>query len=194
MKVLTKKNKTKKNIIHKTTQSIVVLTTLVTMAACHQKTSGRSPAAQITSVEMRASSDSAASGEVRFTDNKGLVSMEAQFSGLKPGPHAIHIHAHADCSADDGKSAGGHWNPTDERHGKWGADSGYHKGDIGNFNANTKGLGKISMQTDEWCIACDDASKKLIGKSVIVHQGTDDFISQPSGDAGSRIACGEILN
>src|SRR5699024_7079759 len=83
-------------------------------------------------VMMSSKSNSDVEGEVNFTEEDGVVKMEANFSGLNPGPHAIHLHEKADCSSDDGTSSGGHWNPTDERHGKWGDSDGYHKGDIGN--------------------------------------------------------------
>ncbi|WP_310994374.1 superoxide dismutase family protein [Aequorivita marina] len=144
-------------------------------------------------VAMESKSGSTATGEVVFTEEDGMVKMEAKFTGLTPGTHAIHLHEKADCSSDDGKSTGGHWNPTHEQHGKWGDAEGYHKGDIGNFEADADGNGSISMQTDEWCIDCDDENKNIVGKAVIVHDGEDDFVSQPTGDAGGRVACGGII-
>ena len=72
--------------------------------------------------------------------------------GLIPGVHAIHIHEKADCSSDDGKSSGGHWNPTFENHGSWGSENGYHRGDIGNFNTNNNGEAFVSFTTDLWCL------------------------------------------
>ncbi len=144
-------------------------------------------------VNMESKSGSQATGEVSFVEENGMVKMEAKFSGLKPGTHAIHLHESADCSAADASSAGGHWNPTHEKHGKWGDADGYHKGDIGNFEADDNGDGRISMQTDEWCIGCGDENKDILGKSVIVHEGADDFTSQPSGNAGGRVACGGII-
>lgn len=138
-------------------------------------------------------SGSQASGSVVFKQEDGNVSMTAVLEGLEPGTHAIHIHENADCSAQDGTSAGGHWNPTYEDHGKWGDANGYHKGDIGNFEADENGNGTISMTTDEWCIGCDDNNKNILDKAIIVHQGEDDFTSQPSGDAGSRVSCGGII-
>ncbi|WP_114491101.1 superoxide dismutase family protein [Candidatus Ulvibacter alkanivorans] len=138
-------------------------------------------------------SGSSATGKVEFIEEGGIVRMNAKVMGLQPGMHAIHIHESADCSAADGTSAGGHWNPTFEDHGKWGDSEGYHKGDIGNFEADADGVGTISMQTDEWCIGCDDENKNILGKSIIVHQGADDFTSQPSGAAGARVSCGGII-
>jgi Cu-Zn family superoxide dismutase len=145
-------------------------------------------------VQMEAKSGSNASGTVTFTTaDNGEVTMTATLTGLEPGTHAIHLHENADCSAEDGTSAGGHWNPTNEKHGKWGDAEGYHKGDIGNFEADADGNGSITFTTDEWCIGCEDPKMNIVGKGIIVHQGTDDFTSQPSGDAGARISCGGII-
>lgn len=143
-------------------------------------------------VTLEPKSDSNLEGEVVFTEENGEVSMTALISGLPEGEHAIHIHETADCSADDASSAGGHWNPTFEKHGKWGDPEGFHKGDIGNFEIDSNGNGTINMTTDEWCIDCGDEERDIVGKSVIVHDGVDDFTSQPSGDAGNRIGCGII--
>src|SRR5690606_38321675 len=106
--------------------------------------------------ELFSKSNSTASGKVSFTEKDGKVHMYAKLIGLTPGTHAIHIHEKADCSAADGTSTGGHWNPTFENHGKWGAAEGYHKGDIGNFEANEEGYGSVEFSTDEWCIGCGD--------------------------------------
>ncbi|NCQ57639.1 MAG: superoxide dismutase family protein, partial [Flavobacteriales bacterium] len=119
-------------------------------------------------------SDSNVSGTVTFTQENGSVTMVAEMEGLTEGIHAIHIHEKADCSSPDGKSTGGHWNPTAQPHGKWGAEEGYHKGDIGNFIADASGKGSITFTTDQWCIGCGDEAKDILGKAVIVHAGTDD--------------------
>jgi superoxide dismutase, Cu-Zn family len=144
------------------------------------------------SVQMEPKSDSDLTGTVTFTEEDGEVTMTAKFTGLNKGMHAIHLHEKADCSADDGTSAGGHWNPTFKNHGEWGSQKGYHRGDIGNFDVNAEGKGSITFTTDEWCIGCEDEKKNILGKAVIVHDGADDFTSQPSGAAGTRIGCGVI--
>lgn|SRR5690554_5598708 len=143
-------------------------------------------------VVMEAKSGSSLEGEAVFVQENGEVTLTANFSGLSEGTHAIHLHENADCSADDGTSAGGHWNPTFENHGKWGADEGYHKGDIGNFEVDADGNGSITFSTDEWCIDCEDDTKNIIGTSLIVHDGVDDYTSQPAGNAGTRIGCAVI--
>jgi len=138
-------------------------------------------------------SGSSVSGTVTFSEDQGHVTMKAELKGLKEGEHAIHIHENADCSSEDGKSAGGHWNPTAQPHGKWGDEAGYHKGDIGNFNADADGNATVIKTTNEWCIGCGDSNKDILGKAIIVHEGVDDFTSQPSGNAGSRVSCGGII-
>ncbi|HEY9185161.1 MAG TPA: superoxide dismutase family protein [Salegentibacter sp.] len=141
---------------------------------------------------MSPSNNSELGGEVVFTQENGEVTMTALITGLPEGEHAIHIHEKGDCSKEDGSSAGGHWNPTDERHGKWGDAEGYHKGDIGNFTTDANGNGTVTMSTDEWCIGCGNEEKDILGKAIIVHDGVDDFTSQPSGKAGTRVGCGVI--
>ena len=142
-------------------------------------------------VVMYAKSDSYAEGDISLKENNGKVKMNVEMKGLTPGEHAIHIHEKGDCSAADGTSAGGHWNPSDEKHGKWGEHA-FHMGDIGNLVADDKGFVSYEFETDKWCLGCDDSTKNIIGKSFIIHAGADDFESQPSGNAGSRVACGVI--
>ncbi|WP_066225540.1 superoxide dismutase family protein [Formosa haliotis] len=152
------------------------------------------PVVKKVKVALEAKSDSGVSGNAVFTEENGTVTMVAVFEGLTPGVHAIHLHEKADCSSPDGKSTGGHWNPTAQNHGKWGDTAGgYHKGDIGNFTADENGNGTITFTTDEWCIGCGDVNKNIIGKGIIVHQGEDDFKTQPTGDAGGRVSCGGII-
>jgi Cu-Zn family superoxide dismutase len=144
-------------------------------------------------VKLEPKSDSNVSGTVFFKEENGLVTMTAMINGLTEGTHAIHIHEKADCSSPDGKSAGGHWNPTGQPHGKWGSAEGYHKGDIGNLEASADGKGTITMVTGEWCIGCGDPNKDIVGKGIIVHDGADDFVTQPTGNAGGRVSCGGII-
>lgn len=139
-------------------------------------------------------SESAVTGTAKFVEIDGVVQMTAKIKGLSEGSHAIHIHDKGDCSSSDGKSSGGHWNPTAQPHGKWGAETGYHKGDIGNFVVeSSEDETTVEFSTNEWCIGCGDPTKDILGKGVIVHQGVDDFVSQPSGAAGSRVSCGGII-
>ncbi|HEX8270688.1 MAG TPA: superoxide dismutase family protein [Flavobacterium sp.] len=137
-------------------------------------------------------SGSNAAGTATFTQSATGVVFTAKLSGLEPGVHAIHIHEKSDCSAPDASSAGGHWNPTFQKHGKWGSPE-HHRGDIGNFPADQDGNGTITMSTSQWCIGCGDPKKDILGKSVIVHTNPDDYTTQPTGNAGGRVACSAII-
>jgi superoxide dismutase, Cu-Zn family len=149
---------------------------------------------ELLTIQLNPKSNSSVNGTVEFKETDGIVQMTAKIKGLSVGFHAIHIHDKADCSSPDGKSSGGHWNPTAQPHGKWGAKTGYHKGDIGNFMVeNVDTATTIEFSTDQWCMGCGDDTKDILGKGVIVHQGVDDFTSQPSGAAGSRVSCGGII-
>ena len=140
---------------------------------------------------IQATSGSDIKGTVAFTEAEGKVGLEANIIGLSKGKHAIHIHETGDCSASDGKSAGGHWNPTGVDHGKWG-DEPFHKGDIGNLEASGDTITVMTLTTDRWCIGCEDENKNILNKAIIIHEGPDDFTSQPAGAAGARIGCAVI--
>ena len=135
--------------------------------------------------------DSGVTGMAVFTQNGDQITLTAEIQGASPGLHAIHIHAYGDCSAPDGTSAGGHWNPTDVAHGKWGEGE-FHLGDIGNITVGEDGTGRITLTTDLWEIGTG-SDIDVVGKSIIVHADADDFVSQPSGNAGARIGCGVIV-
>ena len=179
---------------------IVALSTVFIIGCKNEKKEEDKKVEETVSVEVKKiklnlepKSNSNVSGNVVFTDENGTVTMTAIIGGLTPGSHAIHLHEKADCSADDATSTGGHWNPTSEPHGKWGSPEGYHKGDIGNFEADENGNGTITFSTDQWCIGCGDPNKDIVGKAVIVHEGTDDFVTQPTGAAGGRVTCGALI-
>ena len=103
---------------------------------------------------------------------------------------AVHLHEHGTC-ADTAKAAGGHWNPTNTAHGKWGEGQ-FHSGDIGNVKLDAQGNGKMDLETDLWAIGGSDAQKNILNKTVMVHGGVDDYKSQPTGNSGGRIGCGVI--
>ena len=140
--------------------------------------------------KLESRSDSTVTGKVTFTEHEGKVSMKVVVKGLTPGLHAIHLHDKGDCSAPDATSAGGHWNPSSENHGKWG-QAPFHHGDIGNLVADAKGDAELTEVSDLWTLG-DGKPSDVIGHSVIVHAKEDDFTTQPTGNAGGRVACGVI--
>lgn len=103
---------------------------------------------------------------------------------------AVHLHENGDCG-DGGMDAKGHWNPTEDQHGQWDSDH-FHRGDIGNIKLDSDGNGSLEMTTGLWSVGGDDSVKNVIGKAVIVHDGSDDFVTQPTGDAGGRIGCAVV--
>ena len=130
-------------------------------------------------------------GTAKFVQTGKNVEMDLNVYKLTPGIHAVHIHEKGDCSSTDGSSAGGHWNPTNHDHGKFGSET-FHMGDIGNLNADKDGTARMVFKTDKWCIGCKDETKNIVGKSLIIHAGRDDFKTQPTGNAGGRVGCIEI--
>lgn len=130
-------------------------------------------------------------GTATFTQTGKNVEMDLMVYRLSPGPHAVHIHEKGDCSSTDASSAGGHWNPANDQHGKWDSAH-FHMGDIGNITARQDGTVRFVFDTDKWCLGCSDESKNIYGKSLIIHAAPDDFHTQPTGNAGGRVACVEI--
>ena len=132
------------------------------------------------------------SGVATFIETKKGVEATINLSGYKAGSLGVHLHAQGDCSAQDGSSAGGHWNPTNEAHGAWGSDA-FHSGDIGNIIINEEEKGSLVLldQYGRWTIGKDDKTN-LLGKAIIIHSKSDDKTTQPTGAAGARIGCGEV--
>ncbi len=129
-----------------------------------------------------------AHGIVTFTKVKDGVKVIADIEGLKPGKHGFHIHEYGDCSAPDGTSAGGHFNPDGVKHGGP-MDKVRHVGDMGNITADANGKAHFEW-TDN--LLTFRGPHSIIGRGLIVHEGTDDLHSQPTGDAGARAGCGVI--
>ncbi len=132
---------------------------------------------------------STVSGRVTFTEIEGGVSIVAEVSGAAAGLHGIHLHELGDCSAEDFTSAGGHFNPTGAPHGGP-TDSERHAGDFGNIEVDADGSGYLEIESD--MLSLDDSQKSAIGRAVILHEGEDDLVSQPTGAAGARSACGVV--
>lgn len=128
------------------------------------------------------------SGKVTFTKEANGIRIVADIEGLKPGKHGFHAHEHGDCSSPDASSAGGHFNPTNTKHG--GPDSPeHHVGDFGNLEADDSGKAHYDRLNKDIAFS---GIKNIIGKSIIIHADADDFVTQPSGNSGARVACGLI--
>ncbi len=145
------------------------------------------PAATRATAAVAPTQGSSVAGDVTFTAGKSGVHVVADLTGLTPGEHGFHIHEKGDCSAPDGTSAGGHFNPAGHPHGAPGAAS--HAGDLGNITAGADGKAHLEADFPSMSMAGADS---IIGRAVIVHAGVDDLKTQPTGNAGGRLACGVI--
>lgn len=132
--------------------------------------------------------DGKAGGRVVFEQQQGGVRISGDVHGLTPGLHGFHIHENGVCSEPDFSSAGGHFSPGEHKHGAPdGKDR--HVGDLGNLEADEEGNAQYSRVDSVLSL---DGSHSIIGRAVIVHEKADDLKSQPTGDAGGRVACGII--
>ena len=136
--------------------------------------------------------DTLVEGTVKFdtvSDDRVKMMLEVKIPSKAGKIVSVHIHEHGDCG-DNGNMAHAHWNPSSAEHGKWGTAS-YHAGDIGNVKLNAQGKGTLTLMTNLWTLG-GSTDKNVLGKSIIVHGGMDDYKTQPSGNSGTRIGCGVI--
>ena len=135
-------------------------------------------------------------GTAKLSDGPGGkgVKIVANLKGLPPGEHALHFHATAKCEAPGFTTAGGHFNPTTAHHGINNPTTPKpHAGDMANFTVGKKGTAKITVTND--AVTLGDGPNSLFtggGTSLMVHAKADDLMSDPSGNAGDRIACGTV--
>lgn len=131
-------------------------------------------------------SNSKVTGTVHIEPAGDQILVQYHIKGLTKGTkHGFHIHAKGDCSSPDAESAGGHWNPGNAPHGAPGSAA-HHPGDFGNITADKKGEAKGELRVAAFKLS--DAK----GLAVIIHGKADDLKSQPSGNAGPRVACGVL--
>jgi Cu-Zn family superoxide dismutase len=138
---------------------------------------------------VRPASGTQVHGEVKFTQVGARVRVTGEIAGLSPGPHGFHVHEKGDCSAPDGMSTGGHFNPQGKKHGAPDAPD-RHAGDLGNLVANEYGKATLAVTIDG--LAVGKGADGIIGRAVIVHANADDLKTDPTGNAGGRVGCGEI--
>lgn len=141
--------------------------------------------------------DSGVSGTVDFTVlADGEVRIDADIKGLTPGKHAMHVHEFGDCGADAegaaGGAAGGHFNPNKVDHGAPGSGT-HHPGDYGNLEADAEGRAVYTLTVPAGTFSVNEGDALgILGRGVIVHEKQDDFMTQPTGNAGGRVGCGVI--
>lgn len=137
---------------------------------------------------LQPTANNSVTGTVTFTQMEGHVHVVADLFGLTPGIHGFHVHEKGDCSAPDASSAGGHYNPSTMQHSA--PDSANrHMGDLGNIVADSTGNAHLDWMDMHLAL---NGENSIVGKAVIVHADPDDFTTQPTGNAGARVACGVI--
>jgi len=133
-------------------------------------------------------------GSVTFKTVKKGVKMTIKLENVPFGEHAVHIHENPVCDAPDFHGAGGHFNPAGKQHG-YQNPMGHHNGDLpGNVMVDEDHMGEASFVLKD--ISLDPKAPDSLflngGTSVVVHEHADDMKTDPSGDAGNRIACGVV--
>lgn len=129
-------------------------------------------------------------GTVTFIQRERLVVVEARVTGLPPGAEVgFHVHEKGDCSAGDGMSAGGHFNPLGKPHAHFSKPD-RHAGDLPALKADASGAATLRVELD--VITVSDGPTSIIGRGLIVHAQPDDYTTQPTGNAGARLACAVI--
>lgn len=164
-------------------KTILAAIPVLIFAAC---ATARGPMAMTT---LRPISGSTAQGTVHFQElGDGSVEVQVDLTGVPPGVHGFHVHEFGSC-ADNGNAAGGHFNPMSMPHAAPEAAS-HHAGDFGNVTAASNG--EVHTRFVTRSITVSEGARSAVGKAVILHANPDDLVTQPTGNAGGRIACGVV--
>ena len=155
------------------------------ITGCANPMSGPSATAQL-----MATKGNTATGEVQFVQAGNKVRVTGEIRGLKPNAdHGFHVHEKGDCSSGDGLSTGGHFNPDSKAHGDH--DHGdHHAGDLPSLKADASGVARFRFESAT--ISLGSGKTDIVGRGLIVHRDPDDYKTQPTGNAGPRVACAVI--
>ena len=175
----------------------IAIAATLTLAACASAPppAPTPPPSQSTAKEGRANlasaSGSLVSGRVTIRPMGDGVHLTGTVGGFLPNSvHAIHVHEKGDCTAADASSAGGHFNPMGQPHGRASAPS-HHAGDMDNIAANAQGQVNLDMHLAGVTLG-GGAPNDIADRALVVHAAADDYMTQPSGNSGARVACAVI--
>lgn len=170
----------------------LLATSLVAACAHHAPATPAAAAAPATAFgHLAPTRGNTATGHITFADQGGRVRVSGQVTGLKPNAeHGFHVHETGDCGSPDGMSTGGHYNPDGMPHGQHSMPQ-HHAGDLPSLKADANGVARIDAVVMNLGIGSGRAD--LLGRGLIVHADPDDYRTQPTGNAGARIACAVIM-
>lgn len=158
-----------------------------TLAGCAGM--GVNPAGPSATARLEPTKGNTTSGIVEFQQRGGAVHVTATVTGLAPNQeHGFHLHEKGDCSSGDGMSTGGHWNPDGMPHGP--QNAAHHAGDMPSLKADGSGTAKATFTLANRTVA--DGARSVVGRGLIVHKDPDDYTTQPTGNAGARLACAVV--
>ena len=167
------------------TRTFILLASVLALGACATTTTGPRAVAQLQST-----TGNTASGSVTFIQSGAKVLVSGMVSGLKANAeHGFHLHEKGDCSSGDGMSAGGHFNPGGQPHGKH-ATMAHHAGDLPSLKADASGVARFSFESTG--ISVGSGAGNITGRGLIVHRDPDDYTTQPTGNSGPRLACAVV--
>jgi Cu-Zn family superoxide dismutase len=159
------------------------------VGGCAQMGMGTAPEGPKATATLEPTKGNNTKGAVTFVQRGDKVMVSATVSGLKPGAeHGFHIHEKGDCSSGDGMSTGGHFNPGGKPHGPQSAE--HHAGDMPSLKADPYGNAVENFTLTG--VTVGSGPNDVVGKGLIVHRDPDDFKTQPTGNAGPRLACAQI--
>ncbi len=165
-----------------------MLRCLIVLALASAASKGAAAAPGKAVAWLRPTAGNQAEGTVTFIKVEAGVKVSLAIKGLTPGKHGFHVHEFGDCSAPDATSAGSHFNPGGDPHAGP-QDVARHAGDMGNLEADASGAGKLEYVDTRMGF---EGANSILGRGVIVHANADDLKTQPTGNAGGRLACGVI--
>lgn len=163
----------------------LLLVSMLLLSACQQAETTRT-------IDMYNSAGDL-TGTAAFFESEAGVRIKIEVEGLSPGLHGIHIHEHPICEGPDFKSAGNHFNPEGKEHGLM-HPQGAHIGDLPNVEASGNGLVDVELLVSGATLLKGKKSLLQEGTSLIITEDSDDGVSQPAGNSGARLLCGELKN